>query len=797
MPTLTVTADAFYLSSSWTGTKQSSGAIKYSTPTIDRETKVFNLSAIPSGSTIQSAQLSVYTNGRGDSFAYRGNSALYITNDHTGSNAVNALEWFSGVTTFGNFPIGFRFQAYGGSGGAGSHTAKCRITQIQLIINYALPYTACSAPTSITLNKTEATPGETLRLSWSGAKAGSNVPITGYEVYRAGSESGSYALLSRTAELYMDVLSPDVPGSYFFKVKTLGNRTGYDSALSSTSASVNMHVTAPGLATGLTLSQSSQYPEGEATLSWTAAQDGQDNPVTGYAVWQSESDNGPFVLLKQANDTACVVIAPQQAVRYFKVQALGQAVNGSLSLETAALSANLSGTSDFSWDAAAVDAGTPVTVTVLTNTEKAHTLTVSIGPYSDVVTSAKGAASLSFTPPLSWLSALPNSATGEMTLRLQTEGAGTIIHHVLLRCPDDVAPAGLMANIAPVSNDVPASWQVYLAGHSAVEISITEPGQAPYGASIVRYTLEGPGIHVQTEALPLTVQSGLLTENDAVYTLSATDSRGRASSIDIPVPVLPYSMPSLNRILSRRCDEDGNEQDEGTWALCTVTPVFSSCDGHNTAACAVSYRKLGDDGWIFAGNIADGRLLFGSGGIDLPNNWEIRYVVTDALGYATTYYDVITRAVWEMHVKRGGGAWAFGGVADTDGALRVYGDVIADNIDDIQTRLGMAEIAAYDSGERTLYGPNGEELMFRRIGNTVMLTCGNFSCSEKAFYLATLPVGFRPVADVRVYCAGQYGNLNVQPNGKVYADAATAGSPGYYIRTTATYLTADPEPTNE
>ncbi len=112
---------------------------------------------------------------------------------------------------------------------------------------------------------------------------------------------------------------------------------------------------------------------------------------------------------------------------------------------------------------------------------------------------------------------------------------------------------------------------------------------------------------------------------------------------------------------------------------------------------AVSYKKESESSYTSAGNLQNGQLLFGAGNITLRDNYNVRYIVTDALGESRTYNDIVTRSVWEMHVRRGGGAWAFGGVADTPGALHVYGGVRAD--DEIKsTRNGIGFNAEGASG---------------------------------------------------------------------------------------------------
>lgn len=92
------------------------------------------------------------------------------------------------------------------------------------------PYSACGAPTSVTLGKTLSS-GEQVQLSWSGASAGNSNAITGYEVYRYESSDGaswgsevrvgSVSTSATSGSLMVD--PPSTYGNYYrFAVRTLG-----------------------------------------------------------------------------------------------------------------------------------------------------------------------------------------------------------------------------------------------------------------------------------------------------------------------------------------------------------------------------------------------------------------------------------------------------------------------------------------------------------------------------------------------------------------------------------------------
>lgn len=697
MATITISTTNISLTSSWKVYENADIGIYYSTPTLASGSRTFDLSVLPRGSIINSAYLNCSRFGSGQVRTMDGM-------DVTGNQAVAA----SRITPGGSLTIQFRYRANASGTTVGNKSATAGWQNITLTVDYTA-YTAVTAPTSVSLPKDTATPEETLRLSWSGANAGMNNPITGYQVYRADSADGAYTLLDTTANLYLDVTAPATPASYFYKVKAIGTVSGYDSGLSSVYAALAMNVTAPGVPGNPALSQSSQVPGGQVTLSWAASPDGTNNPVTGYAVYTAMAENGQYTFLKNASSASALVEASQAGTVYFKVKAIGTYADSELS-SAVALAVDMSTTSDFTLAAQRANAGEALTLTLNGSTASAHTVDVTLRGDASVIreqyTFQGGSDTLTFTPPLSWLAAMTDSAEAPLDIALTTQGGGTIEKTILLCCPDSVCPTVTGAAATPVSSEIPSAWGVYVHGKSKAQLTLNTAASAPYGATIVRYGIQGYGISLEKEALPISGTSDLLAEGSRIFTVYAIDSRGKTGSMQVPVTVEPYAPPSLKNILSVRSDDQGNEDDEGLYALCSAEMVIASCGGHNTATCAVSYRKQGTENWTSAGNLSNGELLIG-GALTLPDNWDVRYIVTDALGNSSTWYDLITRAQWELHVKRGGGAWAFGGVADEMGVLKVYGDVKANNITSMGntltshgTRLdvleaGMVEVRIY------------------------------------------------------------------------------------------------------
>ena len=153
--------------------------------------------------------------------------------------------------------------------------------------------TACTAPTSISVNRSPATPGN-ITISWSGAKAGTLNAITKYRIYYAIGSSpttnSSYQDSSDTTATSGSItFNASSRGStYYFKIATIGTVNGYDSGLSSTEATciINQLPNAPAL------NKSSQVvTSGTSTFSITATAGAANIGFTGQTVYYNNADS--------------------------------------------------------------------------------------------------------------------------------------------------------------------------------------------------------------------------------------------------------------------------------------------------------------------------------------------------------------------------------------------------------------------------------------------------------------------------------------------------------------------------
>ena len=217
--------------------------------------------------------------------------------------------------------------------GNGSSTASyvnirngCTIT---LTINYE--YNTTSAPTAPTLkvnnsSSAYATAGATVSLSWSGASAGTNNAITGYQIWR-GSEVLANVNASTTS--YTTTSSASAGGSYSYAVVTVGAHSA-SAASNVVTVYTYSNPTAP---TTVTVSNNNPVVEATVTLSWYGAAAGAYNNISGYHIYRATSANGTYSYLAEVTSTAtsglCSVAAPVAMGKsyYYKVYTIGTRSN--------------------------------------------------------------------------------------------------------------------------------------------------------------------------------------------------------------------------------------------------------------------------------------------------------------------------------------------------------------------------------------------------------------------------------------------------------------------------------------
>jgi hypothetical protein len=116
---------------------------------------------------------------------------------------------------------------------------------VVIVVDYTLPYSACSAPSAVSVSENNVSPSKTVAVSWLGAGAGNSNPIAGYQIYRSASPDGAYGLLgtvyTSTTSGSFAVTAPTNNGeTYYYKVWFINCLCSTDMLLFSTGH--NIHI---------------------------------------------------------------------------------------------------------------------------------------------------------------------------------------------------------------------------------------------------------------------------------------------------------------------------------------------------------------------------------------------------------------------------------------------------------------------------------------------------------------------------------------------------------------------------
>lgn len=170
-------------------------------------------------------------------------------------------------------------------------------------------YTACGAPTTLSLSRSIQIPGQNVTLSWSGATAGTNTTISGYNIYRSTSAGGSYSYLGTSTSTSYTVAAPSAGTYYYYKIVTqCAQSTDYNSGFSVASSGLkgNTVPSAPSVSTNRTVIPSTG---GSVTFTVTAGSDPDGQTRTLY---YATSSNGTKI-----NFTSPLTVTFNAAATYY------------------------------------------------------------------------------------------------------------------------------------------------------------------------------------------------------------------------------------------------------------------------------------------------------------------------------------------------------------------------------------------------------------------------------------------------------------------------------------------------
>ncbi len=242
-------------------------------------------------------------------------------------------------------------------------------------------------------------------------------------------------------------------------------------------------------------------------------------------------------------------------------------------------------------------------LTIYTNrqsTATVHTISYWFGETSGAIATNVGA-SVSWTPPLSLASQIPNATSGICTITCNSFVNGTLTGtrtcSVTLTVPATVVPSISSVTVEDANETVVTKIGAYVKSLSTLSVAITAAGI--YGSTISSYRTSLDG--VTYTAASFTASKKLSAAGDMTLTVTVTDSRGRTATYTNTFNVLDYAVPSIKKFSAERCSSDGSAaQLDGTNVRYSFEGRVNSLGGKNGLSCVVYYKLKSATAWTQA-----------------------------------------------------------------------------------------------------------------------------------------------------------------------------------------------------
>lgn len=373
-----------------------------------------------------------------------------------------------------------------------------------------------------------------------------------------------------------------------------------------------------------------------------------------------------------------------------------------------------------------------------------HTLTYSFGNSSGTIATKTTATSVSWTPPISLASQIPNATSSTCTVTCTTYNGNTNIGSKTctfsLTVPTSVKPTISSLTASRIDGEVPSTWGIYVQTKSKVKLTINGAAGS-YGSTIKSYTITGGGYSGSAS----TLTTGFLNNSGTItFKATVTDSRGRVSAeASVSITVTAYSPPYFNSSLSQRCLSNGTLDDDGTYIHALVSFGYSTCGGKNTLTTSVQYKQVSatqwtDAGVAFASNTA---FTYGKGQISTETSYDVRYTLEDAFS-TISVQEIVSTAAVVMDFKSGGKGVAVGKVSERDNTfevaenwdVKVYGMLLKEYIQQFAKTMypvGSIYMSVSSTNPSTYFGGTWVAWGSGRVPVGINTSDSNFNTVEK------------------------------------------------------------------
>lgn len=324
--------------------------------------------------------------------------------------------------------------------------------------------------------------------------------------------------------------------------------------------------------------------------------------------------------------------------------------------------------SDFTLSTSSATLGsTAVTIKVTpTSSSLTHKVYFNFGSTTATLTLSSNA--VTYTPPLSWASLIPNTTSDTGSVVVQTYSGSTLVgsktKYITLSVPSSVIPSFTSITSAVVNTGVDSSFG-YIKGKSKAKLVING-ATGSYGSTIKSYKITSS---IGTWSSSSVTTDELNTVGNITFTAIVTDSRGRTSaSKSVTINVQNYTKPKITGLSIYRCDADGTENSEGKYACvsykASITPLGNKNVKKYSLNCSGTLKEISSTSYELSGS-----LIYG-GSYEIERTYTFEFMVEDSFDLVTRSV-ILPKAFATMDFKAGGTGVAIGALATSDNLFEV------------------------------------------------------------------------------------------------------------------------------
>lgn len=280
--------------------------------------------------------------------------------------------------------------------------------------------------------------------------------------------------------------------------------------------------------------------------------------------------------------------------------------------------------------------------------------------------------SKAWTIPTSFLTSLPDSVSGTVTIYCDTYNGSTLIGTksvgLTITVPTSYVPKINSITITEATAGLASQFGVFVQSHSTLKIVTSASGNN--GSTIKTCVVIVDG----ATYTGTTVTTGVInTSGNITVSVSVTDSRGRTTSTTKTVNVVAYKPPAITTSTVTRATSAGTASDDGVYALCKYAYSITNVNNKNTHTFKIQYKN--GSSWVDMVTYTDytkSGSYISSKTFSVDNAFDFRFVVTDYFGtYTIEKRMEVSFALF--NVGADGHSFMFGGQAeDKPGYLGSY-----------------------------------------------------------------------------------------------------------------------------